>query len=385
LTMANRANVATPLPLEAQSKSVASFASFATPKIDIPPKTHAQTLRPPITIQGYVRLYRKLGFNVFPLKPKTKDQFLFDSWKDFQTKTITEQGIAHFWPKDSQNNIAIVTGAISGNLWVLDFDSEEGYHKAFTQEERSKLESSTLVARTGRGVHVYFRYKDAIEPRNQSAMTPDGKVDVRANGGYVVAAPSIHPSGKQYTIISHAPTVQGADPSLYDLVLKKLGCSKTPSQVPAPDFGQAFNIALSNDEELRDLFNGAWQKRVPKTRSEAEFRLVMKLVRLGFSDIQIETVMSSCKIGKWQEKEESYHKVTIEKARRYVTESVLKKHVSKSSAWAFSTTEDGHLRAVRGESSSLHYYACKGCSFRTDQVDEARRHQEIGQEHWFVL
>lgn len=358
---------------------VSSFNTFNTPKNDIPPSA----LRLPITIQGYVRLYRGLGFNVFPLKPKTKDQFLFQSWKEFQTKTITEHGIPHFWPKDTQNNIAIVTGGISGNLWVLDFDSEEGYHRGFTPEERIKLESSTLVIRTGRGVHVYFRYKDG-EPHNQSGTTNYGKVDVRANGGYVVAPPSIHPSGKQYEIMSHVFAVQGADPSLYELVLKKLGYEKPRDKAPAGDFEQSFKLALTNDEELKDLYNGAWQKWVKKSRSEAEFKVVMKLVRLGFSDLQIDSAMSSCRIGKWQEKEQSYHKVTIEKARQYVTESALRRQAKEK--WSFQLTEDGRVKALRGRPPPvIRYYACEGCAFRTDQIEEARKHQETGQEHWFDM
>ncbi|HZW55789.1 MAG TPA: bifunctional DNA primase/polymerase [Nitrososphaerales archaeon] len=302
-----------------------------------------QTFRPPFTIQGYIRLYRKLGFNVFPLKPRTKDEFLFPSWGEFQTRAITEEEIRKFWPANTQNNVAIVTGVIS-NLWVLDFDSIQAYEKAFSEEERTKLESSTLVVRTGKGIHAYFRAPAGQEGRNQAYETQFGHVDVRAEGGYVVAAPSVHPSGRLYTIVSSACTVQGADLELVGFVLKRLGYEKKEYKALASDYAEAFKLACENDEELRDLYSGAWQKWVKKTRSEAEFRLVRKLVRIGFSDETITEIMDSCSIGKWQEKEESYRKLTLEKARRSVIDSRLAHDMKKKKVASYTVQPDGSVK-----------------------------------------
>lgn len=300
----------------------------------------------PYTIQGYIRLYRCLGFNVFPLKPHKKDEFLTSSWKEFQIRIITEQEIGKFWPGITENNVAIVTGSISGNLWVLDFDTVEAYEKAFTPEERKKLEESTLVVKTGKGVHVYFRAKPEIEVKNQAHETPFGHVDVRGTGGYVVAAPSWHPNGKQYSIISKVLTIQGADPSLLDLILKNLGATKKNYSPAASTDNEAFKLALVADEELRELYAGNWQKWIKKTRSEAEFRLVRKLVKVGFSDATICEIMETSAIGKWNESAESYRKLTIEKARRSVINqkllSDMKEKVKKRKS--FVVQDDGSVR-----------------------------------------
>lgn len=64
---------------------------------------------------------------------------------------------------------------------VVDFDTIEP--KGLPQ---------TAIARTGRGLHVYFQAK---EPYKSCKF--DGG-DIKAQGGYVVAPPSIHPNGGSY-------------------------------------------------------------------------------------------------------------------------------------------------------------------------------------------
>ena len=79
---------------------------------------------------------------------------------------------------------------------------------------------------------------------------------------------------------------------------------------------------LGKDEKLRDLYEGNWQKYNYPSRSEAEMALVTKLVFYGFSDAEIDAVMLSAKIGKWQEKERSYKELTIRKAKETVAQQL---------------------------------------------------------------
>jgi hypothetical protein len=53
----------------------------------------------------------------------------------------------------------------------------------------------TLTARTSRGRHLFFTSESTI--KNRVNFAP--KVDVRGEGGQVVAAPSLHVSGARYT------------------------------------------------------------------------------------------------------------------------------------------------------------------------------------------
>jgi hypothetical protein len=96
------------------------------------------------------------------------------------------------------SNIAVVTGEISG-VTVLDIDIGEGKFGAESWAEAIKDhgEPATLIAQTGSGgMHVVFQYNSALK----TAGNVLGKgVDCRNDGGYIVAAPSLHRSGGKYS------------------------------------------------------------------------------------------------------------------------------------------------------------------------------------------
>lgn len=108
-------------------------------------------------------------------------------------------------------NIAVVTGAVSGNLVVVDFDSELIARMFFPKLD--ELIKSTLVVKTSRGYHIYFRLPCPIETTGIAfyrAGEKDDKgrpkayqsVSIKAEGGYVVAPGSTHPSGAVYQIVN---------------------------------------------------------------------------------------------------------------------------------------------------------------------------------------
>lgn len=91
----------------------------------------------------------------------------------------------------------------------------------------------------------------------------------------------------------------------------------------------AFETLLESDSKLKDLHNGVFTEQDFQSRSEAEQSLLVKLVQYGFSDKEIYAVMDTCKIGKWQERDDSYRPHSIMKAREFAaTLSKLKKHHS---------------------------------------------------------
>lgn len=96
------------------------------------------------------------------------------------------------WPR---LNIGIVTGSVSG-LAVLDLDRRHGGFESLVQLER--LHGAlpvTVEAETGGGRHLYFACPHPA-PRNKAGLAPG--IDLRGEGGMVVAPPSLHPSGKDY-------------------------------------------------------------------------------------------------------------------------------------------------------------------------------------------
>lgn len=108
--------------------------------------------------------------------------------------TIDVEKIKKWWGRFPNANIGIVTGAVS-NIVVLDVDGEEGRNSlAMLEDEIGKL-PETWIASTGHGSHYYFKYNDKV---SANRVRFANGLDIRSNGGYVVAPPSIHANGTKY-------------------------------------------------------------------------------------------------------------------------------------------------------------------------------------------
>jgi putative DNA primase/helicase len=100
-----------------------------------------------------------------------------------------------------QRNIGIVTGRLSG-LVVLDADSPEALAWM-----RAHLPPTYAGTQTTKGQHWYFRHPGSRVRNKVRIRTEDPaiKIDVRADGGYVVAPGSLHVSGARYERIGPWP------------------------------------------------------------------------------------------------------------------------------------------------------------------------------------
>lgn len=125
-----------------------------------------------------------LRWSVIPLKPNSKEPLI--PWSDFQHRLPTSEELRK-WFLNSPNNIGIVCGKIS-NLSVLDADELKNLPHSV---------SSSITVLTRRGKHLYFAYSGEVN----SAGKINDKIDVRGNGGYVCAPPSIV-AGHRYRFIS---------------------------------------------------------------------------------------------------------------------------------------------------------------------------------------
>jgi hypothetical protein len=113
-------------------------------------------------------------------------------WNDHAT---TEGDIRQWWQKWPDANIGIRTGRVS-NQFVIDVDGEDGFRTLEEMKAAHGWQPKTLTAKTGRGIHLYFRVPDQ-EVHNSKKKLGAG-IDVRGEGGYVVAPPSAHASGSSY-------------------------------------------------------------------------------------------------------------------------------------------------------------------------------------------
>lgn len=141
--------------------------------------------------------YISQGFSIFPLQVKGKKPLTAHGVKDATKDPAIVKGWWQTWP---QANIGIATGQVSGGLCVIDMDIDEdkglnGYKSLRDWQDRHGIISPSWLCKTGRGgYHYYFIADEHIG--NRVGVIPG--VDIRGDGGYIVAPPSIHPNGNPY-------------------------------------------------------------------------------------------------------------------------------------------------------------------------------------------
>lgn len=133
--------------------------------------------------------------------------------------TTDEQTIRALWMRRPQANVGIATGLRSG-VWVLDVDPSKGGAESLTrlETEHGHL-PATYTVRTGRsGWHIYFELPDDFTPTNSEGRLKGvyPGIDVRGEGGLVVAAGSVSGFGR-YAVERDLPVV-AAPEWLLDLI-----------------------------------------------------------------------------------------------------------------------------------------------------------------------
>lgn len=115
--------------------------------------------------------------------------------KDASTDPETIRGWWLRWP---DANVGIATGPESG-LAVVDIDPRHDGDATFRQLElKHGNVPDTIEAQTGGGGrHIAFLYPEGRRWRSADSTLGPG-VDTKGAGGYVVAPPSLHASGRQY-------------------------------------------------------------------------------------------------------------------------------------------------------------------------------------------
>jgi hypothetical protein len=105
--------------------------------------------------------------------------------------------IAGWWMRWPTSNIGVATGAGSG-LVVVDLDGQVGYDSILELQRAAgqALPDTAWVRTPSGGWHAYFRWPGEPVPNSASKLGPG--VDVRGDGGYVVAPPSIGANGTGY-------------------------------------------------------------------------------------------------------------------------------------------------------------------------------------------
>lgn len=129
------------------------------------------------------------GFRVFWLPAKRKDTTL----KDWPNLATTERATVEEWfSPNSARNIAIATGR---GLLVLDVDPKNGGDDGLEALTMAYELPATREARTpSGGRHFYFRVPADLRVANSVESLGQG-LDIRGDGGYVAAPPSVTNTG----------------------------------------------------------------------------------------------------------------------------------------------------------------------------------------------
>jgi len=243
----------------------------------------------------------ELGWRITPLRNKGKVPYQ-SKW---QEKATTNPEEIKEWIGGKENNIGIATGEESGII-VLDVDVKSGGLDTLKQWiDKHGLLPEVPVQQTGsscpktqaRGRHYFFKYPTdekgkPLEIGNKANIDPgegikvkngQSGIDIRANGGQVVAAPSIHPSGTAYEwVLERSPfEVEPLDMPkwLLDLIVdKKPYKSKFRNTTKVVDSGSLIDLMDPVGEGGRNeaLFKFASKLRGQKGLGESDILYFIK-------------------------------------------------------------------------------------------------------------
>ena len=159
----------------------------------------------------WAEMYRQLGFQVVPAKLPKEDKAWkrpIIKWREYEG-TLTSDAVFSGWygPEGEfrhRENMGLITGAASSNVWVLDIDSHNHpqamkWLQALIDDWNDGIPLRTATQRTGGGgVQIFFFAPEGwVPPTNKTSMG----IDIRGAGGFAMLPPSMHESGVNYAWI----------------------------------------------------------------------------------------------------------------------------------------------------------------------------------------
>lgn len=195
-------------------------------------------------LQSALYYLNHCGFSVIPVGQDKKPLI---KWQEFQRRKPTADEVQKWWVDYPNANVGIVTGIIS-NLCVIDIDSPESENLLFPYIPDSLITPTVQTPRGGK--HIYLLCDDP-DVLNCTGIFP--KIDVRANGGFVVAPLSSNGTGKKYEFLINIKDtpLEKISPALLAIFKKGSTKYRKPQENEFKDF-----FAKSQRDE--DLFHLAY-------------------------------------------------------------------------------------------------------------------------------
>lgn len=169
----------------------------------------------------------------------------------FKAATTYGHIIERWWSDWPDALVGLPTGSRTG-FFALDIDNKPGGANGFDwledmEAEHGPLPDTARVLSPNGGLHVYFAYVQGT--RNRGAL--GAGVDVRSEGGYVIAAGSALANGRNYEWVGDTRSIADAPAWLLDLLLAK--SAPTHSHYAASAATNNAYVDAAVDRELADL------------------------------------------------------------------------------------------------------------------------------------
>lgn len=145
-----------------------------------------------IDLGNVYRSYRDRGFAALPVD---REKHARVHWQELQDRLPTDLEIDEWVRQWPDSNVAIVMGR---GRFVIDIDGDLVAATSALVERGYDLDGA-LMQSTGKGYHLLFATDRPIRNAAGWIKGPGFSIDVRGDGGYIVAWPSVHANGRQYT------------------------------------------------------------------------------------------------------------------------------------------------------------------------------------------
>jgi hypothetical protein len=196
--------------------------------------------------------YAECGLAVFPVQGKVP----FKHSHGVKDASTDPKKVRENWALHPLANIAIACGAAS-QIIVVEDDSAEARAELAALESKHGPLPPTVKSKARRGRHRYFSIANGVRVPNKGQKR-GSPLEIISDGHYVVAPPSIHPSGIRYEWVDDVTDFAEAPDWLIQYAIEKAGRTDSPeaySEKGEARIRDALRFLSSDNEE--DWFHRA--------------------------------------------------------------------------------------------------------------------------------
>lgn len=169
-----------------------------------------------MSVAEVARIWQRNGVSVVPIITKNKPLI---AWKPYQAHAPSMDEIGEWWSNGHPYGIAIICGAVSGNLEMTELEAlamngdslsriADAAQKLGCDKAWQRINNGYTQYSPSGGLHMVYRILDHDVPGNEKVARNEDNVvlaETRGEGGYFVGAPSpgnCHPSGEPWLLLS---------------------------------------------------------------------------------------------------------------------------------------------------------------------------------------